>query len=519
MSYCIYLRKSRKDKELETLGNLETLQRHQDALVKLAKQKNFYIAKTYKEVVSGDNIASRPQMQKLLKDVSNNLYKGVLVMEIERLARGNTIDQGVVAETFKLSNTKIITPSKIYDPLNELDQDYFEFGLFMARQEYKMINKRIQRGRLSSLNEGKYIASKAPFGYDKVKLNVGKGYTLKINEPEAKIVVLIYSLYYKGFSLNDIANKLDTLYKPLSSKNWSRSTIKDILTNPVYIGKIRWGFKKENKIYENGYIKKTKTINSNYHLIDGLHKPIIKEDTFYKIQKMFKQRYKPPVASNKELKNPFTNLVFCKKCGAKLTRCYSNTKDNYCILKCPTKGCKTVPIPIYLLEQHLIKALEEIFGDKKVILNKKYSLNKNLKEDLSTINSSLLFINKEIKNIKNQIENIHNLLEQNIYTIDVFTDRHKKLTDKLNDLKIKKDSLIKDKSYALKNEKKTFNPKVKSLVELYVKIKSPRLKNLLLNKLIKKIVYERDTKTKKNERDLAHFNITIYPIFFKDNLQ
>ena len=82
-------------------------------------------------------------------------------MEVERLARGDTIDQGIVAQTFKFSDTKIITPIKTYNPNNEFDEEYFEFGLFMSRREYKTINRRLQRGRMASVKDGKYVANKA----------------------------------------------------------------------------------------------------------------------------------------------------------------------------------------------------------------------------------------------------------------------------------------------------------------------------------------------------------------------
>ncbi|WP_250278022.1 recombinase family protein [[Clostridium] colinum] len=514
MSYCIYLRKSRKDQELEALSELETLQRHYDALIKMAREKNLNIVKIYKEVISGESIDARPEMQKLLDDVSNGIYKGVLVMEVERLARGNTIDQGIVAEAFKVSNTKIITPAKIYDPNNEFDEEYFEFGLFMARREYKVINRRIQRGRLASVSEGKYIASTAPYGYDKEKIKLGKGYTLKINEAQSKIVKLIYELYLQGLSLNAIATKLDTMCKPLNSKYWSRSTIKDILTNPVYIGKIRWGHRKEKKIYEDGKIKKSRTPNNDYQLIDGLHPPIIEENTFYEVQKMFKDSYKPPVCSNKELKNPFTNLVFCSKCGARLTRVSSNTKDNYYSLKCPTKNCKTVPIPIYLLEQHLIPILKSWVEDETLIFKQK----ENLNNSLSTVHSSLILINREIEKIEKQIENIHNLLEQGIYSIDVFMSRNKKLKTELDELSSKQFKLIEEENKInnMETTKREFIPKVQNLINLYGTIEDASLKNKLLSEVIYKIIYQRDTRTKKNQRDLAMFNITVYPSFFKE---
>ena len=99
MAYCIYLRKSRADRELELQGFGETLKRHRDTLIELAKKKNLPIGEIYEEVVSGDSIAARPQMQRLLNDVSDGKWEGVLVMEIERLARGDTSDQGIVTKT------------------------------------------------------------------------------------------------------------------------------------------------------------------------------------------------------------------------------------------------------------------------------------------------------------------------------------------------------------------------------------------------------------------------------------
>ena len=134
-TYAIYLRKSRKDAEAEAHGEGETLARHKRILLDYAERNNLQITKIYQEIVSGESIASRPQMQQLLADTEQGLYDGVLVIEVERLARGDTIDQGIVAQTFKLSDTKIITPTKTYDPNNEFDEEYFEFGLFMSRRE------------------------------------------------------------------------------------------------------------------------------------------------------------------------------------------------------------------------------------------------------------------------------------------------------------------------------------------------------------------------------------------------
>ena len=112
MYYLMYLRKSRADLEAEARGEGETLARHRRALRALAARNGHEIRREYAEIVSGETIASRPQMQHLLMDIADPECEGVYVMEVERLARGDTMDQGRVAQAFLYSNTKIITPAK-----------------------------------------------------------------------------------------------------------------------------------------------------------------------------------------------------------------------------------------------------------------------------------------------------------------------------------------------------------------------------------------------------------------------
>ena len=174
--YVKYLRKSRFDRDYAELSVEETLKRHEDILDNLASSRGYHIAKTYYEVVSGESIAARPEVQKLLEEVSAGIYTGVLVVDLERLARGNGADQAYISQVFQYSETKIITPLKTYDPTNEFDEEYFEFGLFMSRREYKIINRRLIRGRDSSASEGKYLGSIAPYGYKRAELDGEKGF-------------------------------------------------------------------------------------------------------------------------------------------------------------------------------------------------------------------------------------------------------------------------------------------------------------------------------------------------------
>ena len=216
MAYCMYLRKSRADKDYENSSTEAILNRHEKALLELAQNNNYKISQIFREVVSGETLSQRPEMQKLLAQVENNMYDGVLVMEVERLARGNSVDQGIIAQAFKYSNTLIITPTKVYDPQNEFDEEYFEFGLFMSRREYKTINRRLNAGRLASCKEGKFVGSITPYGYSKEKLKNQKGYKLVPDLEESKVLKLIFELYTNSMGIRNICKYLDSLgIKPI----------------------------------------------------------------------------------------------------------------------------------------------------------------------------------------------------------------------------------------------------------------------------------------------------------------
>ena len=109
----------------------------------------------------------------------------------------------------------------------------------------------MQRGRVASVKEGKYVSNKPPYGYRRVKLERDKGFTLEIVPEEAEIIRLIYDLYTSGELLPDgtrkrlgvslIVRRLNALKVPTKmGGDWVVATIRDILINPVYCGKIRW---------------------------------------------------------------------------------------------------------------------------------------------------------------------------------------------------------------------------------------------------------------------------------------
>lgn len=218
MKTCIYLRKSRADEELEKKEKVDTLSRHRSTLLEVAKKQNLDIVEIKEEIVSGDSIAKRPKMIQLLEEVENNLYDAVLCMDIDRLGRGDMQDQGKIINTFKQSNTYIVTPDKTYNLNNELDEEMTEFKTFFARRELKVITKRMQRGRVKSIEEGNFIGSIAPLGYKFEYDKLGKRHMM-IDEETTPAIKLVFDMYLKGEGAYKIMNHLNTLgYKTTAGK-------------------------------------------------------------------------------------------------------------------------------------------------------------------------------------------------------------------------------------------------------------------------------------------------------------
>lgn len=518
--FVIYLRKSRADMEAEQHGELETLARHEKALLELANRQKLHIANIYREVVSGETIAARPMMQQLLSEVESGIWSGVLVMEVERLARGDTIDQGIVAQTFKFSNTKIITPSKVYDPNNEFDEEYFEFGLFMSRREYKTINRRLQRGRLSSVKEGKYVANKAPYGYTRVKLEKEKGFSLKPMPEQADVVKLIFELFtigerqedgnYKRLGVSSIARKLNNLnIKPMYSDAWVDASIWDILKNPVYNGKIRWNRRPTVKKMVNGQVKKERPRSNDIIVVDGLHEAIISEDTFDLAQSILQAKISK-VTNHSVLTNPLAGIVICGKCGRVMRRKPKGDRTPYDTLMCPAVQCNNVSVRFESVENRILKLLEITLSNEKLNLNINDGIDYN--RELSLINTRLQQYETELVEAKKQLNTIYDSYEKGVYSSDIFIERSKILNEKIENIKSGKQCLENDLKKKSGNTvySKTIIPKIEHILEVYNMLPTAQDKNDLLKEVINSVTYTKERSGHWKNVDPDDYSLELY---------
>ena len=521
--YCLYLRKSRKDVEAEKKGEGATLERHERALLELAKRQKLNVTHVFREIVSGETLKARPQMKELLSQVEKGIWKGVLVVEVERLTRGALSDQDIISKTFTYSKTLIVTPFKTYDLTNRNDAEYLKFGLFMSNQEYTTINRRQQDGRNLSVIEGKYPGNKAPYGYRRKKLESSKGWTLEEYKEEADVVRMIFDLYvngelqedgkYKHLGVSLIVRRLNQLHmKPQKSSVWVVSSVRDMLTNPVYAGKLRWNWRatKKNMVGGNEIKSRPRAKNEDYILVDGLHTGIIDEDTFNKAQDIMKNHPSLPVGERNMIKNPLAGLVVCGKCGRNMVRRPYSSKSKADTLMCAIPECDNVSVHLHYVEKAILMWLEDWLKEYKLEYKQESKPKKNTGFEVKQ--KAFDKITEEIKTIKVQQGRLHDLLEQGVYDNDTFLTRTRELGERMAKAVEAFTILEADikREETCETGRTDIIPDVQNILEAYHKLKTPTAKNDLLKEILEKVIYTKEKSGRwHNEPD--DFVIEVYP--------
>lgn len=512
--YCLYLRKSRADLEAEARGEGETLAKHKKHLLALAKSYGINITKIYQEILSGDRLADRPEALKLLSDVEDGLWNGVLVIEIERLARGDTIDQGMVAQAFKRSSTLIITPIKTYDPNNEFDEEYFEFGLFMARREYKTIKRRLMRGHDASAKEGNYIGARPPYGYRISYTERGERF-LEPHPEQADILRMIFNWYDSGvdFGATRIAYKLQKLGVETYHKTteWNVNVIYQILRNEVYIGKIQW--KKSDRKKAIDGLKKydiKQRSKSEWISVEGKHQPLIDKELFERVQQKMRENLLVPVKKGARITNPLAGVIKCGKCGKAIVikqfplRRLKHLKTGMMgySVGCNNKFCDCKGSNYDIVEERLIATLRAWIRQQKLDLGKRKP-----KDDTGvTVREKLISdLKREAVALDGQKLNLHDFLERKIYDEETFLERSKNLSERIKaiqqQIEAAEKELIEEKARSVTQVE--FLPTMQEVLNLFIKSKDPAKKNALIKQIVSRVTYTKDKSQNGDEFELV----------------
>ncbi|HWR60195.1 MAG TPA: recombinase family protein [Clostridia bacterium] len=287
---------------------------------------------------SGKRLADRPGLARLLEDCGRGCFSLVLVWKISRLSR-NLKDLLYLIDIFETCNVHFTSCSERFDTSTPVGRMTLQLLGSIAEFERNTIVENVKLGLAEfARNGGK---STTVLGYD----NIGK--RLVVNEAEAKLVRLIFSLYAEaGLSSSAIAEYLNSLGCKTKRGNAFRGGgIAYILHNPVYVGINRHRINRENP-----------------YSVQGQHTAIIDPELWSRSQEAL------PAQGTKKLERQSSGTpdfkVSCTKCRRPMKIFYTEARGKkYVYYRC---GCCSNYVNVRKLEGAVCKAAARAIEDKSL---------------------------------------------------------------------------------------------------------------------------------------------------------
>lgn len=245
---------------------------------------------------------------------------------------------------------------------------------------------------------------------------------------------------YFGAYLPQFFYALNDMHIPARKGEWSQTSIVNILTNEVYLGKIRWRREPVKKVVKDGFLAKTRILNDDYELYDGMHEPIITEEQWEMAKAVKKKKGHHSTHATKELKNPFAGILFCEKCGAALKRNVPGKNQGTAPwFRCPTRGCDCRIVKCHTVEEAIRDAMED-WLDEYII-----QLHSESKPKVDPIATALEAVQAQLAGLQQQQDTLCDYLEKGVYTIDMFTKRNATLAREIKMLQESEADLMQKK--------------------------------------------------------------------------
>lgn len=505
--WLIYLRKSRQDDPNETVE--EVLAKHEAQIQEYAQRELGGLIpeeNIYREVVSGESIEERVEIQKILARIEDPHIKGVLVVDPQRLSRGDLEDCGRLINDFRYSKTLVAATRSgmVYNLEKKMERKFFQDELLRGRDYLEYTKEILFAGRIAAVKRGCFIGNYPPYGYNKVK--IGKDHTLEPND-NADVVRMIFEWYTKeGMTPFRIAQRLNEMkIKAPRGKQWVKDTVRVILRNEHYNGKVVFNKIKQTIVVENGerVTKRLAQPDEDVIIAEGKHPAIIDPETWKAAQELVARN--PRVNSKFDLKNPYSGILRCGKCGRMMMQHpYKHAEDR---LECREKPRCYKSVKFSDLANAVIVALEQA---ELPALELKV---KNGDGDAAKIQKRLLEkLEKQMKEYREQEEHQYELLETRIYTQDVFERRNSILRDKIEECQ---KQIYLAKSLMPKNV--DYQERVTSLKAAIAALKDPQAtpneKNRLLKAVVDRIDYigvDPVDKSKRWKKNVNDFKLKVY---------
>lgn len=438
---------------------------------KYVRERGWQLYKVYEDIESGMSVKKREGLKRLIEDCQRGFFEILLTKSISRFAR-NTLEGLKYIREFKKKGIRFITIEDAFDS-DQYDEFMFTLLLSMAQKESEKISQRIKFGKNQRANKGLYNGSNPPYGYKKA----GKNDLIPAGDITTEVVKLIFKMYIQGEGLYKIAKYLNKKGYPTPSMAagktnnnnlWHQSTIKNILTNEIYIGNMV-----QNKSKTKDLLNGIREANSKeeYIRVNNTHKAIIDDKSFELVQRILKKRRRKITTTGKHL---FTNILYCGHCNSRLH--YKKNKSSYIcgrVNKMGKSSCRGCYIKEEELKGLIEKDLMKLIG-KNVDLDR---FNEKLKVEIKKNQNTNQFISldKEIKNTVKRKNRLLDIFIEGLITKEEFNSKNMSIENEITLLQENKAGL------ELYNNRQI---DIESYNKLYEYIK---LDSIVVNKLIRKI--------------------------------
>ncbi|MDR1704658.1 MAG: recombinase family protein [Clostridiales bacterium] len=342
----VYCRLSKDDGDYDS--DSSSIQTQRAMLEHYCTQQGWEIVAVFQDDgFTGLNM-NRPDLQRMLKAVERRQIDVIVTKDLSRLSR-NYIEVGqLMEETFPRNSVRYIAINDAVDSDREGAYDMTPFRAVMNQMYSADVSKKVHSAYVTKARSGQFTGCLAPFGYRKSP----DDHNLLIPDEEtAWIVKAIFDYAREGKGPNAIRRKLEDAEIPtptwwnrqkgLRDKTtkferenpetgrfiWDFTTIKEILSNPVYIGAI--ASQKTVYKFKTGWIKDKKP--HEWMIAEDMHEPLISREIFGLVQEKVRSRQRPDAFGNYSI---FAGIIKCGQCGATMNVRRANQKGNERIYTC-----------------------------------------------------------------------------------------------------------------------------------------------------------------------------------------
>ncbi|MEC1524364.1 recombinase family protein [Neobacillus niacini] len=285
----------------------------------IAKDNELMIVAKYTDSISGAGFKNREGIQQLLKDAKVKRFDTVIAKSVSRLGR-NMLQSLQIADELERLQIRLILPEDAYDTKTSSTRLMFNLKAALAEEEAAKLSERVKLGLQASAKEGKVKCSLPPYGY---KINPISR-SLEIHEEYAPIVKDIFDYYlHKGWGMSKIGNhlmrlKVATPRSVAGASNagfrWHQQTIKTILSNPTYTGKLVQHRSESTKyLGKSETYKLRRSVDADRQIIvENTHPAIISQEDFETVQALMKSKRRAKSNGRESL---FANIAVCTDCG------------------------------------------------------------------------------------------------------------------------------------------------------------------------------------------------------------